>query len=134
MLSMEVSDHSRPPTGRQELLPTSVPDKIPRAMTEVLLDGRSLTLEDVAWVAREGVTARLAPAAVAAIDSASRLVARIVAEERRTYGVNTGFGALSTITIPPEALRELQVNLLRSHAAGVGAALPEAAVRAMLLL
>jgi histidine ammonia-lyase len=52
----------------------------------------------------------------------------------RVYGVNTGFGALAEVSVPPEAIRELQLNLVRSHAAGVGDPLPAEIVRAMLLL
>ncbi len=67
--------------------------------------------------------------------AASRaLVERIVAEGRVCYGVTTGFGALSKIPIPPEHLGALQHNLVRSHAAGVGAWLPPDVVRATMLL
>src|SRR5437762_11057277 len=58
----------------------------------------------------------------------------IVRRNEVAYGVTTGFGKLSEVAIPPERLAELQVNLVRSHAAGVGDLLPEREVRAMMLL
>jgi histidine ammonia-lyase len=57
-----------------------------------------------------------------------------VADGRVVYGITTGFGALADVVIPPDRIRELQSNLVRSHAAGVGEPLPEADVRAILLL
>src|SRR5262249_40537428 len=57
----------------------------------------------------------------------------IVARKEVVYGINTGFGALSEVSIPSEELRALQLNLVRSHACGVGAPLPEEAVRAVML-
>src|SRR5690606_24807934 len=57
-----------------------------------------------------------------------------LAEGRTIYGVNTGFGALSDTPIPGDKLAELQRNLLRSHAVGVGEPLPDDVVRALLAL
>ena len=62
------------------------------------------------------------------------IVDRKLASGEAVYGVNTGFGKLSEVAIPPDRLAELQVNLVRSHAAGVGPLLPEDEVRAMMLL
>ena len=62
------------------------------------------------------------------------IVEGLVAKRAAAYGVTTGFGKLSEVAIPPERLAELQVNLVRSHAAGVGDLLPEREVRAMMLL
>jgi histidine ammonia-lyase len=62
------------------------------------------------------------------------VVDRKLASGEAVYGVNTGFGKLSEMAIPPDRLAELQVNLVRSHAAGVGPLLPEEEVRAMMLL
>src|SRR5436190_3552162 len=103
-------------------------------MKPVLLNGNDLTLEDVARVARGDAAVALAPGAAATIERGRALVSRIVAEGRRTYGINTGFGALSSETIPRADLESLQLNLLRSHAAGVGPPFAEPVVRAMLLL
>jgi histidine ammonia-lyase len=98
------------------------------------LDGQSLTLEEVARVARGGVGVTLAAGARARVEASRATVERIVAESRVVYGVNTGFGKLSDVTVPRDELRELQINLVRSHACGVGAQLPEGETRAMMLL
>ncbi|HEX8285257.1 MAG TPA: histidine ammonia-lyase [Pyrinomonadaceae bacterium] len=98
------------------------------------LDGRSLTLEEVARVARGEGEVSLSAGARVRVEAARRAVERIVAESRVVYGVNTGFGKLSDVTVPAEELRELQINLVRSHACGLGAPLSEGETRAMMLL
>ena len=100
----------------------------------IQIDGRSLRLEDVARVARGGVRVELAPAAWQPVERARALVDRIVAERRVVYGITTGFGALAEVVIPPERLLELQANLIRSHAAGVGEPYPPEEARAITLL
>src|SRR5687768_4092001 len=97
------------------------------------IDGRSLTLEDVEAVAR-GETARLTAEARTRVEHSRAMVDAIVSEGRPVYGISTGVGRLCTVTIPPEDARELQHNILRSHAAGVGLPLGEPAVRAMIVL
>src|SRR5262245_55408082 len=94
----------------------------------LLLTGEPLTIADVVAVARERRPVALAPSAAARIAAARALVERIVAEERVVYGVTTGFGGLSKVHIPAERLSDLQHNLVRSHAAGVGPPLPADAV------
>ena len=96
------------------------------------LDGASLTLEQTAAVAA-GEEARLAPAARPRIERARRFVEGIVARGEVVYGINTGFGKLSDVSIPSDKLRELQINLVRSHSCGVGDPLSERVVRAMIL-
>jgi histidine ammonia-lyase len=98
------------------------------------LDGQSLTLEEVSRVARGKAEVSLAGAARERVEAARRTVERIVAESRVVYGVNTGFGKLSEVTVPADELRELQINLVRSHACGVGHPLSEEETRAMMLL
>src|SRR2546423_10045282 len=98
------------------------------------LNGQALTLEQVAAVARGDEQVSLGAAAREKVSAARALVERIVAEERVVYGVNTGFGKLSDITIPHDELRALQLNLVRSHACGLGPLLAREEVRAMLLL
>jgi histidine ammonia-lyase len=93
-----------------------------------------LTLAEVASVARGVEEVRLAKSARARILDARRVVEKILDEGRIVYGVNTGFGKLSDVHIPPTELRELQLNLVRSHACGVGPALSEGETRALLLL
>jgi histidine ammonia-lyase len=100
----------------------------------VVLDGQSLSLDDVVAVARERAPVELSPAARARMERANTIVNAIVESGAAVYGVTTGFGKLSEITIPRARLGELQVNLVRSHAAGVGRLLPERETRAMMLL
>jgi len=97
----------------------------------VLLDGRSLTVADVEAVARGGRAVSLAGDARDRMLRAHHHVARIVRDRNVVYGVTTGFGKLSEVAIPPERLADLQVNLVRSHAAGVGQNLTREATRAI---
>lgn len=100
----------------------------------VVLDGRSLTLEDVAAVVRQGKRVSLAPAARENLLRRRRGIEERLARGEILYGVNTGFGRMAEVVIPQEKLQALQLNLLRSHACGVGQPLPREVVRAMLLL
>ena len=100
----------------------------------VLIDGNSLTLDDVVAVAVERSPVEVTPAARARMERAHDVVSGIVARNAVAYGVTTGFGKLSDVAIPPARLEELQVNLIRSHAAGVGPLLDEREARAMMLL
>lgn len=101
----------------------------------LLLDGRSLTIADVVRVARTaGTTVGAAPEALEAMGRSRGVVDAAVARGEAMYGVTTGFGKLANVRIGPEGLDRLQVNLIRSHAAGVGAPLPAEVVRAMMLL
>jgi histidine ammonia-lyase len=97
------------------------------------LDGHTLTIETARRVVFQGEPVAMSARALDAVAAAARLVEEVVREGRRVYGINTGFGKLSTEIIPREQLRELQINLLRSHAAGVGEPLPPEAARAALL-
>ena len=100
----------------------------------VVLDGNSLAIEDVAAVAADRAPVTLAPAARERIRRTQAVVAQLVERNAVVYGVTTGFGKLSDVAIPHHRLAELQVSLVRSHSAGVGALLPEREVRAMMLL
>ena len=93
-----------------------------------------LSLEDVVAVAREGEKVSLAPEARARMRKSRAVVEDAVRDGRAIYGVTTGFGELRDRHIPLEQVRELQINLLRSHRAGVGRFAPREVVRAMLLL
>jgi histidine ammonia-lyase len=110
------------------------PVDIPPMTTPVLLDGQSLTLDDVVAVAVDRAPVELAPAARARMERAHEVVAALVRRNAVAYGVTTGFGKLSDVAIPRGRLDELQVNLVRSHAAGVGPLLAEREARAMMLL
>src|SRR5437588_11424864 len=83
------------------------------------LDGQQLTLEQVARVARGEESVTLAASARGRMEASRGVVERIVAESRVVYGVNTGFGKLSDVTVPADELRELQLNL-RSEERRVG--------------
>ena len=98
------------------------------------LTGHSLTTAEVAQVARAGRWVELDPAAVERMLASRAVVERLVAEGRTAYGITTGFGDLADVRIEPAQTAELQRNLVRSHAAGVGEPLPAEVVRAMLLL
>ena len=100
----------------------------------LLLSGKNLSLEEVDSVARGLGKVGLNPSSLARVDAARQTIENILRKDVAVYGVNTGFGKLSDVRIPGNHLSELQVNLLRSHACGLGRPLPEAAVRAMLLL
>ena len=98
------------------------------------LDGRPLTFEEVEAVARTGTNVELADEARGNIRKARQIIDAVASGEEPYYGVNTGFGSMSRYRIGPDEIRDLQRNLLRSHAAGVGEPLPEDIVRAMLLI
>ena len=107
---------------------------IPAMTDTVVLDGQSLTIADVEAVARGNRRVSMSHDARARMLRANEHVSRIVRDHEVVYGVTTGFGKLSEVAIPFERLAELQVNLVRSHASGVGDHLPREATRAMMLL
>src|SRR5437588_861742 len=102
--------------------------------TTVTLDGRSLSIADVVAVARHDAPVAIAPHALVNVTASRRAVEAAVARGDTIYGVNTGFGKLAHVRIKPDQARDLQLNLIRSHASGVGEPLPVDAVRAMMLL
>ena len=102
--------------------------------TAVSIDGHSLTLDDVVAVAVAHAPVELSNAARARMSRAHDVVSALVDRNAVAYGVTTGFGKLSDVAIPRARLDELQVNLVRSHAAGVGPLLNEREARAMMLL
>src|SRR5919108_507783 len=103
-------------------------------MAPLPLTGRDLTIGDVVAVARERRSIELDPGAVERMRASRAVIERLVAEGAPVYGVTTGFGDLADVRIDPAQTADLQRNLVRSHAAGVGEPLPEEVVRAMLLL
>src|SRR5881628_3256487 len=100
----------------------------------VLLTGNDLTFAQLYAVALGGEDTGLAPASFEKMNASRAVVERLVASGATAYGINTGFGKLATVRISPEQVRQLQVNLVRSHASGVGSPLSEAETRAMMLL
>src|SRR5579863_4064773 len=100
----------------------------------VTITGGALTSAEVLAVARHYVPVTLGEAALARLQAARAVIDTIADEERKVYGVTTGFGHLSSVRIPHDQLVELQHNLLRSHSAGVGEPLSEEIARAIMLL
>jgi histidine ammonia-lyase len=105
-----------------------------RPMEAVFLDGQRLSLDAIETVALDNAHVALAPSAIARMAESRDTIESILDAGMTVYGVNTGFGKLSDVRIPPEKLTELQFNLVRSHAGGVGNPLSEQEARAMLLL
>lgn len=100
----------------------------------VELTGNELSIEQFRRVVFERERVALAAGARKQMERARALVEKLIAENAVVYGVTTGFGDLARVRIPPEQLRAVQVNLLRSHASGVGEPLSEAESRATVLL
>ena len=103
-------------------------------MQALPINGNDLTLSDVADVVYSRRPVLLAPDARERVEAARAVVEELLANDQVAYAINTGVGKLSDVRIAPEQIRDLQVNLLRSHAVGVGEPLSEAEVRAMILL
>src|SRR2546429_3963201 len=101
---------------------------------EVIIEGQALTSEDVIAVARRFARVTLGDEAITRIQTARAVIDKIATEDQKVYGVTTGFGHLSRVRIRHDQLVELQHNLLRSHAAGVGEPLAEEVTRAIMLL
>jgi histidine ammonia-lyase len=102
----------------------------------VMLDGMTLTPEDVLAVARHQAPVTVSEAAVQRIERCRKVVTKLLTDESRpvVYGLTTGFGSLRDILISSDQVEQLQRNLLRSHSCGVGAPAPPDVVRAMMLL
>lgn len=98
------------------------------------LAGQRLSLADIISVALHGQKVGLSPAANAQMAASRTVVENILVQGQIAYGINTGFGRLSNVVIGPNDLNQLQLNLVRSHACGVGPALPPEVVRVMMLL
>ncbi|HEX4758306.1 MAG TPA: aromatic amino acid lyase, partial [Terracidiphilus sp.] len=103
-------------------------------MKTLNLNGQPLTLAEIEAVALDDCAVAIAPAALERLNASRALIEEILAAGDAVYGVNTGFGRLSDVRVPHERLAELQTNLVRSHAGGVGAPLSVGESRAMLLL
>ena len=103
-------------------------------MNALHISGNDLTLEAVREVATERRAALLSPDARQAVNQARAVVDDIVASNKIAYAITTGVGKLSDVRIAGDQIRELQVNLVRSHAVGVGEPLSVPETRAMMLL
>jgi histidine ammonia-lyase len=100
----------------------------------VELNGEALALEQIAAVAIGDEHVTISPRARPRLAASRKIIEQIVARDAGVYGVNTGFGKLSDVRVPQNELRQLQLNLVRSHACGIGKPLSEPEVRAMMLL
>jgi histidine ammonia-lyase len=100
----------------------------------ILLDGDTLSLDDLVAIADAGAPVGLSAEARRRVAASRAVVDAAAAGDTPVYGVNTGFGSFAETRIPRDQLARLQLNLLRSHAAGVGDPLPVRAVRASMAL
>lgn len=100
----------------------------------VVIDGHSLTLQDLINVARKGYNVEVSQEAIKKVNTASSLIQKWVDQNKIIYGVTTGFGDLATVKVDTAKCTLLQENLLRSHAVGVGEPLPVETVKAIMLL
>ncbi len=103
-------------------------------MESLVLNGNPLTLNEIEAVAASAQPVSIAPEALARVAEGRACIDAILAAGETVYGVTTGFGRLSDVSVPHESLAQLQVNLVRSHAGGVGEPLSVPEARAMLLL
>jgi histidine ammonia-lyase len=104
------------------------------AEANVVIDGGPLTVQQVVAVAHRRANVTLGPGVAERMAPARRVVEEALAGDQVVYGITTGFGALASTRVEAQQAADLQVNLLRSHAAGVGPPLAAELVRAMLLL
>jgi len=103
-------------------------------MEPLVLNGQPLSLAEIQSVALNARPVAIAPSATSSAAASRDLIEKILAAGETVYGVNTGFGKLADVRVSPDRLAELQVNLVRSHAGGVGQPMSEAESRAMVLL
>jgi histidine ammonia-lyase len=100
----------------------------------IVLTGNDLTFDQLYAVALHNEAVSLSPVAVTRMKASRAVVDRLVAANETAYGINTGFGKLASVRISAEQVRQLQINLVRSHVCGVGTPLSTPEVRAMMLL
>mgnify|MGYP000522946008 FL=1 len=100
----------------------------------IVIDGESLTIEEIVSIKEFSTKVRLSDESMNSINESRKLVEKIVSSGEVVYGINTGFGALSNVTVPSEQLEQLQSNLIRSHACGVGEKMDPDSVLMMMLV
>jgi histidine ammonia-lyase len=103
-------------------------------MNTIQIDGERLTLDELYRIALDGAELAIAPAAHAKMNASRAVIERVIESNAAVYGVNTGFGKMATVRISRDEIRQLQVNLVRSHACGVGVPLTVPATRALMAL
>ena len=100
----------------------------------VILTGKNLTIEDFISVTRKGARVNIADSAIDKLRKSNIIVNEIVESQKPTYGINTGFGELSNVSVKKESIDKLQENLILSHCTAVGNPYPTEVVRGMMLL
>lgn len=100
----------------------------------VIIDGETLSIEMVHKVAREREDVELGEDCISKIKDSRKIVEDVIEKGGSVYGINTGFGDLANVKIDKDKTEELQENIVRSHAAGVGEPLDEDVVRGTMLL
>ncbi|NLV68712.1 MAG: aromatic amino acid lyase, partial [Spirochaetes bacterium] len=103
-------------------------------MSTILLGEAKLTIEELLTVVREDTSVALSEQAKEAVGRSREVVKKCVLDNKVVYGLTTGFGKFSDVTISEEDTLTLQENLIMSHACGVGEPLPDEVVKAMMLL
>lgn len=103
-------------------------------MNKIVIDGENLNIEHVYFAARHNTPVELCPRAAQRIEQSRKFVEKILEDGKLHYGINTGFGDFQDVAVSPKKLKELQINIIRSHSAGTGEPLPQDVVRAMMLL
>lgn len=119
-------------SGKKQHTPAA--KKRNKRLRAVRLDGDSFTLEDLEAISSGQASLRIPPAARRKIDAAARTVATAAQGDQPCYGINTGFGRLCSVQISPAEVKRLQLNLIRSHATGIGDPLTPEQVRLALAL
>ena len=109
----------------------SVPNEFPES---VQLTGANLSLQEFLAIAIHSAHVEISPEAQQRVHSSRKVVSERIQEDKPFYGINTGFGALAKMRVSSENLAKLQINLIRSHACGVGDPLPNSVVRGILAL
>src|SRR5437879_5590231 len=100
----------------------------------MLLSGQPLSLREIAAIADASADVQIAPAAIAQMDASRAVVQHVTEDHVPIYGINTGFGKLCEVRIPNDELARLQLNLVRSHACGLGPPLSESETRVIVAL
>lgn len=101
---------------------------------KVVLDGKMLLIKDVVNVARKNIKVEISSSVLPAMKASRDLVEEVVRSGKVVYGINTGFGKFSDVSISEEDSKQLQSNLIMSHACGVGEPFSAEVVRAMMVL
>src|SRR6266403_5756664 len=106
----------------------------PTGPATIELNGNDLTFDQLYSVALQDEKVSLSPVAAERMNASRAVVDRLLASGKTAYGINTGFGKLASVRISTEQVRQLQVNLVRSHCCGVGEPLSKSETRAIMLL